>query len=227
MPQSQTRSTGASARNARCADAGFLGRRPTGIEAIGESSSGAHFCQFSRTGEAPLETVHPCFKAGLENESFVSLTSGTLGPDEAWDATMPDFEDYRSRRRIETLAHRGRFRTLFATMNQGAAIAEIIRDEAGRSCDVRCLQVNPAFERDAGAISPRYCDEDTPLAGSCHSLDAAHRCSVLAAGDANALPSIEHVPPVPPSSDSARAPLLSTPEGAGRARDGKPHAGTR
>ena len=43
-----------------------------------------------------------------------------------------------------------RFRTLFETMSEGFAIDEIILDEAGRPCDLRYLEVNPAFERHTG-----------------------------------------------------------------------------
>jgi len=56
--------------------------------------------------------------------------------------------------------------------------------------------------------------EPTPLAGSRHSLDAARRSNGRAVGDANAFPSIERVQCVPPISDTVRAPVVPTPEGA-------------
>jgi PAS domain S-box-containing protein len=43
-----------------------------------------------------------------------------------------------------------RFRVLFETMTEGFAIDEIIFDEAGRGCDLRYLEMNPAFERQTG-----------------------------------------------------------------------------
>lgn len=43
-----------------------------------------------------------------------------------------------------------RFRVLFETMTEGFAIDEIIFDDAGRACDLRYLEVNPAFERHTG-----------------------------------------------------------------------------
>ncbi len=43
-----------------------------------------------------------------------------------------------------------RFRVLFETMSEGFAIDEIIFDEAGRACDLRYIEVNPAFERHTG-----------------------------------------------------------------------------
>src|SRR5688572_14728322 len=43
-----------------------------------------------------------------------------------------------------------RFRALFEAMSEGFAIDEIILDETGRPCDLRYLEVNPAFERHTG-----------------------------------------------------------------------------
>ena len=43
-----------------------------------------------------------------------------------------------------------RFRALFEAMSEGFAIDEIILDEAGKPCDLRYLEVNPAFERHTG-----------------------------------------------------------------------------
>ena len=47
-------------------------------------------------------------------------------------------------------AERGAVPVLFETMTEGFAIDEIIFDEAGRGCDFRYLEVNPAFERHTG-----------------------------------------------------------------------------
>ena len=43
-----------------------------------------------------------------------------------------------------------RFRVLFETMTEGFAVDEMIFDDAGRGCDLRYLEVNPAFERHTG-----------------------------------------------------------------------------
>jgi PAS domain S-box-containing protein len=43
-----------------------------------------------------------------------------------------------------------RYRSLFNSMTEGFAIHEIITDEAGRPCDYRFLDINPAFERLTG-----------------------------------------------------------------------------
>ena len=46
-----------------------------------------------------------------------------------------------------------RYRTLFNTMSEGFAVHEILCDDAGRPCDYRFLDVNPAFERQTGLRS--------------------------------------------------------------------------
>lgn len=43
-----------------------------------------------------------------------------------------------------------RYRTLFETMNEGLSFDEIICDDAGNPCDLRVLEVNPAFEHQTG-----------------------------------------------------------------------------
>ncbi len=43
-----------------------------------------------------------------------------------------------------------KYRTLFASMNEGLAINEVIRDEGGRVVDARYLDLNPAYERHTG-----------------------------------------------------------------------------
>jgi PAS domain S-box-containing protein len=42
------------------------------------------------------------------------------------------------------------FRALFATMNEGASLHEIILDDKGKPCDYRFLEVNPIFEKITG-----------------------------------------------------------------------------
>ena len=43
-----------------------------------------------------------------------------------------------------------RYRGLFASMNEGFALHEVLYDESGEPCDYRFLDVNPAFERQTG-----------------------------------------------------------------------------
>ncbi len=47
-------------------------------------------------------------------------------------------------------ASEARFRTLFETMSEGFSLNEIICDSEGKPCDLRYLEVNPAFERHTG-----------------------------------------------------------------------------
>ncbi len=43
-----------------------------------------------------------------------------------------------------------KYRTLFETMSEGFAIDELLYDDEGRVCDLRYLELNPAFERHTG-----------------------------------------------------------------------------
>ncbi len=44
----------------------------------------------------------------------------------------------------------GRYRTLYASMREGVALHELVRDAEGRAVDYRILDVNPAFHRHTG-----------------------------------------------------------------------------
>ena len=46
-----------------------------------------------------------------------------------------------------------RYRTLFESIDEGFCILEMLFDEAGRPCDYRFLEVNPAFERQSGLVN--------------------------------------------------------------------------
>ncbi|MFZ7126732.1 MAG: PAS domain S-box protein [Desulfobacterales bacterium] len=70
-----------------------------------------------------------------------------------WFGAAMNIEDLK---RTEAALHKSeqRYRTLFETMTEGFALHETILDEAGRPCDYRFLDVNPAFERLTGLKHP-------------------------------------------------------------------------
>ncbi len=64
-------------------------------------------------------------------------------------------QDITGRKRTEAALNDSetRYRALFETMVEAFLIAEIILDNAGKLCDLRCIEVNPAFEHQSGQKS--------------------------------------------------------------------------
>ncbi len=92
--------------------------------------------------------------------------------DRTWSAVA------RARAEAALRASEEEHRTLFAAMDQGVHICELLRDEEGRAVDFRFLSVNPAHERQtgipAGRLVGRTLFELTPGIGEAW-LDAAAR----------------------------------------------------
>jgi PAS domain S-box-containing protein len=61
-------------------------------------------------------------------------------------------QDITGQKQTEAALHDSetRYRALFDTLAEAFLIAEIILDNAGKLCDLRCIEVNPAFERQSG-----------------------------------------------------------------------------
>ncbi len=83
--------------------------------------------------------------------------AGTASPilptaDGRADGVVVVFRDVTEelRMRSELAESQERYRRLFNTMDDGFALHEMIFDDAGRPCDYRFLEVNPAFERQTG-----------------------------------------------------------------------------
>ncbi len=81
--------------------------RKTGIELIGNTPWGTHFCQFYQTKEDLISILVPYFKAGLENNEFCMwVTSEPLNVEDAAKALkkeVKDLDDYIKKGRIEIL----------------------------------------------------------------------------------------------------------------------------
>ncbi|WP_052215202.1 HWE histidine kinase domain-containing protein [Belnapia sp. F-4-1] len=100
------------------------------------------------------------------------FVSGTLGEEAAVEAVKRGATDYVVKQRLarlpvaveramaearartkqresQTALRRSeqRYRTLFEAMDEGFCVIEMLFDAAGRACDYRFLEVNPAFER--------------------------------------------------------------------------------
>ena len=79
--------------------------RRSGNDVVGDRPWGTHFCNFYESGKDLLDMLLSYFKAGLEDNEFcVWVVSEPLSERVAWDAlraTIPDFDDYVSKRSIE------------------------------------------------------------------------------------------------------------------------------
>ncbi len=83
--------------------------RHSGIEVIGDTSWGTHFCNFFETKQDMLDILLPFFKAGLEqNEYCVFITDNSISAIEAVEYLrkgIEGFEKYYKEKRIEIIAH--------------------------------------------------------------------------------------------------------------------------
>ncbi len=79
--------------------------RSSGIDIIGNTPWGTHFCLFYQTKEDLIDILVPYFKAGLENNEYcLWVTSEPLNEKEAEKAikvAMPNFDDYLKKKQIE------------------------------------------------------------------------------------------------------------------------------
>ena len=81
--------------------------RRTGIELVGDTPWGTHFCQFYRTKEDLIDILVPYFKAGLEdNEYCMWVTSEPLTSQEAkrvLGGKVKNFDEYIKKGQIEII----------------------------------------------------------------------------------------------------------------------------
>ena len=119
---------------------------PTGIEVLGDSEWGKHYCHFYETKHDLLDILIPYFKAGLENNEYcIWITSEPVTVEDAKQQlhkVIPDFQQYLKEQQIEILPHSawyvkdGRF-------SKEDAVAEWLgKIEAVRSRGLTGLRVN-------------------------------------------------------------------------------------
>ena len=79
--------------------------RKTGISVVGDVPWGTHFCSFYESKQDLLDTLVPCFKAGLgEKEFCVWVIADPVTREEAWNAlrlALPDLDRHESEQSIE------------------------------------------------------------------------------------------------------------------------------
>lgn len=84
--------------------------RPTGIEIIGETTWGTHFCNFYETQQDMLDILIPFFKTGLEHHEYcVYITEADLSVEHA-EASLktgiPDIRRLIEEKKIEIITHK-------------------------------------------------------------------------------------------------------------------------
>jgi PAS domain S-box-containing protein len=93
----------------------------------------------------------PSGEVGEYDYAFVPL----LGPDGTVEAVAGRTQPMTERRRAEAAlrASEAKYRTLFATMDEGFCLIEVLFDAQQRPCDYRFVEVNPAFEQQTGLVN--------------------------------------------------------------------------
>jgi PAS domain S-box-containing protein len=88
----------------------FMGvLRNSGIERIGDTPWGTHFCLFYETKEDLTDILVPYFKAGLQNNEYCMwVTSDPLGVEEAIESlqkAVPDIDAYLDKKQLEIIPY--------------------------------------------------------------------------------------------------------------------------
>ena len=83
--------------------------RNSGIDVIGNTPWGTHFCLFYQTKEDLIDILVPYFKAGLENNEYCMwVTSEPLNEknvEKAIRVAMPNFDEYLKKKQIEIIPY--------------------------------------------------------------------------------------------------------------------------
>ncbi len=140
----------------------------TSAEAVGQPSHEVFRIVSGATGEPAPDPVRQVLDTGLAvglaNDTLLIARDGrrtqiadSAAPIRLSDRPQPAgvvlvfrdvSEEYAARQALAESERR--YRLLFERMDDGFALHEVIRDEQGRPCDYRFLEVNPAFERQTG-----------------------------------------------------------------------------
>jgi len=109
-----------------------------------------HARQLEKTGRVSALVTHrrrdgTTFPAAIELNAVRDDTGRILYR----IATVVDVTD-RQTREAAVRESEAKYQALYASMREGVALHELVRDEAGRPADYRLIDVNPAFERHTG-----------------------------------------------------------------------------
>jgi PAS domain S-box-containing protein len=109
----------------------------------------------SPRAEAPLATLcvvdfTPRRWTGDEVEAITDLAGWALSEIELRTVLLRD--QVRSREALRESEQR--YRTLFASLDEGVCVIEMMYDQAGRATDYRFVEANPAFQEQAGVGDP-------------------------------------------------------------------------